>query len=137
MNLNFETPEERFRSLYRAYEDAECISCQPNNTKFPKIKTGTIIDENQTVVWNRQYVEESQKRRAEEVNRLNKIKNQEICKVQRQIFLYIMDTIGHNLTEEKARIIWQKAWDDGHSAGIAEVFGYLKDYINFAQGILD
>lgn len=55
------------------WETMERMSCKP--TEIKKIPKGTIIDENQTIVWNRQYIEKNNEEYLEEVARLNSEKN--------------------------------------------------------------
>lgn len=126
-----------WNTLRDEYDKAEKLSCQPDITKFPKYRKDSIIDENQSVKWNREYVERAQALREEEIIRLNKVKNQAISEILVKIFKNIQEEVGHDISMDKARTIWNRAYEYGHSAGIHEIFIYLEEFIQFAIDILD
>lgn len=86
----------------------ERMSCKP--TEIKKIPKGTIIDENQTVVWNRLYIEENNHRYLEEVARLNSEKNRRRYEVKEMIYRRIQHDIGHQISRDKAIRIWEYAY---------------------------
>jgi hypothetical protein len=57
-------------------------------------------------------------------------------KLEKDCFEWAYTEIG-GLTEEKFKIIWDKAWEDGHSSGyyevtikLEEMVGLIKNFIN-------
>ena len=120
--------------LRKKLEDAYALSTKPDPNKFPKYKEGTVLDENKSVKWNREQVAEAKRKRDEEVSRLQRVRNNTINEAEREIIAAIAEDVG--ISDDKARFIYQKAWSDGHSAGIYEVFTYIYDYIDFALAML-
>lgn len=111
------------------------MSCAPVDIK--KLPTGHIIDEDKSVKWNREQVELNNKKYQEEVARLNTLKNKRRDEIRAMIYAKIAYEVGHNLSEEKAKLIWNLAWERGHSYGISDVIGNLNDLIELVQKILD
>lgn len=120
--------------LREKLENAYSLSTKPDPNKFPKYREGTVLDENMSVKWNKEQVAEANKKREEEVSRLQRVRNSTINEVEKEIITAIAEDVG--ISNDKARFIYQKAWSDGHSAGIYEVFTYIYDYIDFALEML-
>ena len=73
--MNYEYGD--WSTIVRDYENIDkTYKCKPDITKFPKHKEGDIIDENQTVKWNKEEVARRMQVYKDEVNRLNTARNQ-------------------------------------------------------------
>jgi DNA replicative helicase MCM subunit Mcm2 (Cdc46/Mcm family) len=112
----------------------EKFSCQPANYK--KMKEGTIIDEEMSVRWNKEQVAKNNEGYNKELVEKQKEKNKLRDDVLQDIYAKIVDEVGYNLTNEKARAIWDKAYADGHSCGFSEILIYLDEYIDLAITLL-
>lgn len=87
------------------------------NSKRPK--DGEIIDEEKSVRWNREEVVRRQKAWDAECSRLKKAQNAEIEHISEAIELQIQEDIKaetkRSISKKAATILWQKAYDRGHS----------------------
>ena len=114
-------------------------SCQPDANKFPKYKTGDVIDEDKSVRWNREEVEKRKQAREEEVRRLNKEKT-ELYKLYDDGLLKLLIEEykpEYKMKLEEARILYRKAYADEHSFGVytvvAEFRGLADMYISLLK----
>ena len=101
----------------------------------PELKEDAVIDEEQSVRWNR-----------EEVVRRNNSRNRKIANYQRKLNAVdkkVEDEIRRRIKEEYrfddtvADIIFSAAYEDGHSNGYTEVYNYAQKYAEFAGRIID
>lgn len=109
------------------------MSCKPNFKKLPK---GYIIDENQSVKWNRDQVELNNQNYLKAVAELNTKKNKARDDVLYDIYIKIQDEIGHGISLNSAIKIWDYAYDQGHGCGIPDIMIYLNDLIDLVSDIL-
>lgn len=116
------------------YEQMETMSCVPSLLK--KVPTNYIFDEDQSVKWNRQKVEENNVAYMKEVARLNTLKNKKRDEILEDIYRTIQFEVGHNLSRKKAICLWCYAWEEGHSWGIATVRNHLERIIEIADILL-
>lgn len=68
------------------------MSCKPSGLQ--KYKAGHIFDENMSVKWNRDKLEEENKKFEEEVSRLNTAKNKAMLAVHELVYQKIQDDVG-------------------------------------------
>lgn len=139
--MNYEYGD--WSTIVKDYENIDkTYKCKPDITKFPKHKEGDIIDENQTVKWNKEEVARRMQAYKDEVNRLNTARNQAFNKwtndVVNMIAKELIDTklFKEPVAKEKAYIIYNKAYADAHSYGIYDVLQKADDYIDFITDIL-
>lgn len=110
------------------------MSCKPAGTRP---KTGDIIDENQTVKWNREEVE---RRRAEydaKVKDLNTKKNQWRDSLEKELYERMVIELDGKITTKGAAKIFAEAYEEGHSAGVSEVFIYLRRFLELFNDVLN
>jgi len=110
------------------------MSCKPAGTR-PKI--GDVIDENQTVKWNREEVE---RRRAEYDQRakdLNTKKNQWRDSLEKELYERIVLELEGKVTTKGAARIFSEAYEYGHSAGVSEVFIFLRRFMELFSDVLN
>ena len=122
--------------LKNMLDNAYSMTTTPDRTKFPKYKVGEVIDRDKTVRWNEETVEAANNAFKDEASRLQSVRQAKINEVIELIYDYIIDNIGPDFSRKKAAKIWSKAYSDGHHAGVHEIFGYLDDYIDFANDML-
>lgn len=102
------------------------ISCKPDEQCFPKVKTGTVIDEDKSVRWNREEVERLKTAREEEIKRLNRKKNKAINDATNQVVKLIAKEL--NTSTDKAQILWDFIYNKYHAFG--EMFNHIDEYID-------
>lgn len=129
--LNYIPEWEEIMSQFEVYSK---MSCKPT---FEKVRTDHVFDEDKSVRWNREKAIEINSMYEEEVVELNKRKNAERDRIHDLIYLRIMDDVGHGLTKESAKAIWNKAWEDGHSYGFREVVIHAEQLIDLISSILE
>lgn len=124
------------------FEDV--LDTMRNPDFFPKYPKGDstkllpytyIFDENQSVKWNWQRVQEhnelAQKAKQAYRNKMNDIDrwfNQQVREV-------IQNEL--HVSEKVAGIIFDEAWKDGHANGYQETITYAQIYCDFIQRILN
>lgn len=111
------------------------MRCKPKDLQ--KYKEGTVIDEEKSVRWNREEVERRNAAYAEEVATLNTKRNKARDTLYEKIYVYIMDEVGSKCTREKAKAIWDLAYENGHSYGINECKIYMDELIDLATILVE
>jgi len=110
------------------------MSCKPSGLQ--KYKAGHIFDENMSVKWNRDKLEEENKKFEDEVSRLNTAKNKDLLAVHELVYQKIQDDVGHNLSRTAAEKIFNYAYDDKHAYGFREVRWELERLVELVSEIL-
>lgn len=113
---------------------AYSMSTKPDESAFPKYDVCAVIDENKSVKWNREQIEYANLRYQSEEACLKAIKQDKTASAIKHICHWIADEV--QCSETKARLIWDKAYEYGHSAGVNEIFIYINEYIDFAYKLL-
>ena len=116
------------------YESMERMSCVPTN--IHKVKADHVFDEDKSVKWNREQVEDNNSRYLEEVKRLNTEKNHRRDELHERIYKVIQDEVGYGLSRRKAMLLWNRAYEDGHGCGIREIISNLDDLMELAIQLL-
>lgn len=111
------------------------MSCRPKNIR--KVPSWYIFDANKSVNWNREQVEINNKRYREEINRLTEERNIEHRKVLNLTYELIQEEVGHGLSREKARVIWDFVCNNSREDGVAEILDYLSDVIDLIRDVLE
>lgn len=83
-------------------EQAAFDVAKPDPTKFPRYKPGDVIDEEQSVRWNREEVERRMLAWNNEVLRLQSIRQEDHNKATSLAIDYIMQETGLNRKQAKA-----------------------------------
>lgn len=131
-----------WKEICKEYEKAAQISCTVSLDEFPIYKEGDIIDENQTVVWNREEVVKRKKAREDAIKKNKRIREFAIESVECIIInltaveLMKRDIVKNGDTKravEKAIFIYNKAWDSHNSYGMYKVCLHIGDIINFIE----
>ena len=112
--------------LFDEYDKAMQLSTRPAG--ITKLYSDYIKDENQSVKWNREFVEENNKKYLEEVANLQRKKSFEMNRVQNEIHKYIRHRIG--VSEKGAKAIFQFAYEEGHCDGIYGIKDWLFDLMD-------
>lgn len=115
-------------------DNYECFlnnySCKPNETKFPKVKEGTVIDEEKSVRWNREEVQRLICAREEEVKRLNREKN-EIANIYEDGIVTVLSK-DYKLGKEECKLLWEYFGYEYkyNSVGVHTVLGHFETFMD-------
>lgn len=96
----------------------------------------TIIDENESVVWNRLYVEDNNRKYLEEIKRIQSEHANMMCKAHRAAAEYVKSCVYKDITDDQAMRIYMYAYDLGHSCGLHEVKSYLDELIELINYVI-
>lgn len=123
-----------WNEIQNEFDRAYGMSCKPSGLQ--KYKAGHIFDENMSVKWNRDKLEEENKKFQDEVGRLNTAKNKALLAVHELVYQKIQDDVGHNLSRTVAEKIFNYAYDDKHAYGFHEVRWELERLVELVSEIL-
>lgn len=101
------------------------------------LKEGTILDENQSVVWNREQVELSRKEYDKAIKELREKHARIEAKARAAAYQYIQENLDSDFPTEKCAILFGKAYERGHSSGYHEIMYYVDEYIDFLNDMLE
>lgn len=112
------------------------MSCRP--VGLQKVPGNHIFDEDQSVKWNREQVENNNQRYRDEVARLNTEKNKARDNVLELIYDKIQYEVGYRISRKKAQAIWSFAYERGYSSfGFTSIQSELSDLIDLAITLLE
>lgn len=114
-------------------EDMEKMSCKPTAIRP---KTGTFIDEEKSVRWNKEEVVRQQETYDAEVKRLNQEKNKRRDSLYSELYKVIKSEVK-GISIGDAKSIFGRAYEEGHSYGYAQVFSELDDLMSFVSDIVN
>lgn len=114
------------------FDRMSSMSCRPS---FGKLNPNAIIDMDKTVRWNRDAVAENNQRYADEVARLNTLKNKARDEIYADIYNKIRDELP-GVSLAAAKHIFEYAYDKGHSYGFHEIRSELISLIELIQVVL-
>lgn len=116
------------------YDAMEKMSCVPIGMK--RVNANHVFDEDKSVKWNREQAEANNLRHQQEVARLNREKNKRRDAIHERIYQAIQDEVGHGISRRKAMLLWNYAYEKGHSCGIMEVKDRLDELMELAAELL-
>lgn len=117
-------------TLYNMAEQYTKFSCKPKSNKY---KIGTVLDEDKSVKWNREEVERLNKIHDDEVKELNRHKNELYVGLVKAIKMYIIQET--NVSEKQADKIYNYLCNTYHSYGLRECLTQLDDLLDlFCEG---
>lgn len=107
----------------------------PKDDSAKLLSEDFIFDENQSVKWNRQKVQEHN----ELAQQAKKVYRDKMNEIDRWFSKQTQEAIQNEIhvSEKAASIIFNQAWEDGHSNGYHEVVLYAQRYCEFVQQILN
>lgn len=122
MKKKLKTWGEAWADLDAAY----MMSCKPTGKKFPK---GYVFDENKSVKWNAEEVIRNNEAVQKEVSELQRNRSAAINSAVSEIVKLIVCEFDYKINEKQAYIIWNLAYEKGHSYGCSEIEIHLKELI--------
>ena len=129
-----------FFGTFKNYSSEELIKIITENSYFREklLPSNHIEDEEQSVRWNREYVEEFNKNVKE-----RKLKHTKFINLLDNIYedTFINESIEDNsifkdIPKEVFKILYRKAYEAGHSYGFNEVRNYFYDELSTFEDIL-
>lgn len=125
----------KMRSLYdikNDLEDMSTMSCKPS---MKRPKNGDIIDENNSVKWNREEVIRLQNVYDNEVKMLNTAKNKRRDELFKELYKVIRHEVG-GITINDANEIFKYVYNNSGS-GWTDCFDKLEEIIQLVSGIIN
>lgn len=124
-----------WNDIITEFKTVQFFDCVPKG--ICKVHADHVFDEDKSVRWNRERVEENNARYQSEVARLNTEKNKRRDALMEEAYALIQDEVGHDLSKKKARLLWNYAYELGHANGYHEVVAHLQELICLARDLLD
>lgn len=101
------------------------------------LREDTTIDENKSVVWNREQVIIENGKYYDEVTQLRNMKNSQIVETQDKIIdEYVADELDYSMSHMAMAVIFNQAYMLGHSGGANQIFNHLDELISFVNDLL-
>lgn len=101
------------------------------------LREDTTIDENKSVVWNREQVIIENGKYYDEVTQLRNMKNSQIVEAQDKIIdEYVADELDYRMSHMAMTVIFNQAYMMGHSGDASEIFNHLDELISFVNDLL-
>lgn len=101
----------------------------------PELPANAVLDEEKSVRWNREEVEHrNRSRKAKFASYMTKIN-----RCERDIDQKIRDFVReeYGFSEAVTNIVFNEAYEAGHSGGYEEVISSAREYASFAERIID
>lgn len=117
--------DDKLRKLIEEYKYAVNMSTKPEYIK--KLPSNHIEDEEKSVKWNKQFVDENNKKYLEAVSEAQRKRSLEMNRIQNDIEKYIQKET--KTSKEAAKYIFDFAYSEGRSYGIYEVARYIDNLI--------
>lgn len=112
-----------WNDLDRAFD----LSCKPAAKRVPK---GYVFDEDKSVRWNAEQVESHNAAIKKEVSEKQKARSLAINQATDGIIALIADEFYGKINNEQAKVIWNIAYDRGHSGGKYEIEAQLQQFMD-------
>lgn len=101
----------------------------------PQLPPDTIVDETQSVLWNRQEIAKRNKLAKATCTRLKKRASDVYCEIDEAIINAIVSE--YSFSAEVSRKIYRRAYDEMHAYGFSDVISKADDLADFVSDILD
>lgn len=111
------------------------FSCKPDPQIYSRPKIGTIIDEDQSVRWNREEVERLRNTYENRVKELNQYKNTIMNTYKKHIIKLLAKENG--ITIDESVIIWTYAWRESHDEGMKSVVYTFNEIVDLYIELLN
>ena len=124
---------DNLRKLMEEYKNAVNMSTKPEYIK--KLTSNHIEDEEKSVKWNKEFVEENNKKYLDFVAKMQQKRSLEMNRVQKEIEKYIQKET--KTSKEAAKYIFDFAYSEGHSEGISSVCNWIEELIELINKCKD
>lgn len=97
-----------------------------------------IIDENQSIVWNKEQIIKHNREVEEKFKKNCASLFKKERNLQFKTFEYFRDEYSSiKLNKEMFEIVWAKSYDRGHSEGIYRIFDTIEEYLDFFSDMIE
>lgn len=110
-------------------------SCKPDREEYPYPRATDIIDEYESVKWNREEVQRLRRafeNRAEELTRYENL----ISSAFEGRIIEILAS-DNSISVEESQKIWNYAYSEGHSYGIRNVISCYEEFVSVYDDLLE
>lgn len=111
------------------------FSCKPDPQIYSRPKIGTIIDEDQSVRWNREEVERLRNTYENRAKELNQYKNTIMNTYEKHIIKLLAEENG--ITIDESVTIWAYAWMRSHDEGMKSVVYTFNEIVDLYIDLLN
>ena len=125
-----------WKDIEAKYEEAVNLPCLPDKHNLKMLSNNYVFDENRSVKWNKAQVELNNKVYYKTKMELVDKKSKALEEVNNLILEKIQYEVGHDISRKQAKVIWDYAYSEGHSAGFSEIYSYIIDLIDFIDEFL-
>lgn len=108
------------------------MTCKPSVNKLP---SGYIENEDMSVKWNREFVEQNNHQYAEELKKLNREKNKIFHNICGNCYALIRYELNNRISFEDAQKIWNYADEKSHPYGIYDVINTLIEVMELIKSL--
>ena len=125
--------DNKLMELMEEHRNAVNMRTKPEYIR--KLTSNHIEDEEKSVNWNKEFVEENNKKYLEAVSEAQRKRSLEINRVQKEIEKYIQKET--KTSKEAAKYIFDFAYSQGHSEGISSVCNWIEELIELINKCKD
>lgn len=125
--------DDKLMELIEEYKDAVNMRTKPEYIR--KLPSNHIEDEEKSVKWNKEFVEENNKKYLEAVSEAQRKRSLEMNRVQKEIEKYIQKET--KTSKEAAKYIFNFAYSQGKSDGIYSVCNWIEELIELINKCKD
>lgn len=125
--------DDKLMELMEEYRNAVNMRTKPEYIR--KLTSNHIEDEEKSVKWNKEFVEENNKKYLEAVSEAQRKRSLEINRVQKEIEKYIQKET--KTSKEAAKYIFDFAYSQGKSDGIYSVCNWIEELIELINKCKD
>lgn len=127
--------EKALNTLVSSFESfCTGYSCKPNREEYPYPRVTDIIDEDESVKWNREEVQRLRRAFENKVEELNRYKNLISSAFEGRIIEILAK--DNSISVEESQKIWSYAYSEGHSCGIRNVISYYEEFVSVYADLL-
>lgn len=114
------------KTLDELFKDYEVVCNMPTKPiGIKKLPANHIEDENQSVKWNREFVEKNNNDYLKAVSETQRNRSKAMNEVEKEIRKWIKKAA--NVSEHGAKVIFAKAYEEGHSYGLYAVEEWIEE----------
>ena len=115
-----------WNKAWKNLDNAYNMSCKPDTKRVPK---GYVFDADKSVRWNAEQVEKHNEAIFKDVADKQHERSAAINKATEDLVSLIIEYFDGKINEQQAHIIWNLAYDNGHSGGAYEINAHLQELL--------
>lgn len=128
--------EKTLDTLVSSFESfCTSYSCKPNSEEYPYPRTTDIIDEYESVKWNREEVQRLRRAFENRAEELTRYRNLISSAFEGRIIEILASDSCISVAESQK--IWNYAYSEGHSCGIRNVISCYENFVSVYDDLLE